>query len=93
MKLEKENKSYSHSDMSNVFNSLRNKKENSFNGKKENKENIDLIRLQSKIQSIALLHRELYASKDKKTVDLQLYFKICFRTRHDTLHCTAFFFT
>ncbi|MQP25284.1 hypothetical protein GFJ94_09425 [Flavobacterium sp. LMO8] len=43
--------------------------------KKENKENIDLIRLQSKIQSIAILHRELYASKDKKTVDLHLYFK------------------
>ena len=43
--------------------------------KNEDKENNDLIRLQSKIQSIALLHRELYASKDKKTVDLQLYFK------------------
>lgn len=43
--------------------------------KNKNKENIDLIRLQSKIQSIALLHRELYASKDKKTVDLQLYFQ------------------
>lgn len=42
--------------------------------KTENKENKDLIRLQSKIQSIALLHRELYASKDKKTIDLQLYF-------------------
>ena len=43
--------------------------------KNKNKENIDLIRLQSKIQSIALLHRELYVSKDKKTIDLQLYFK------------------
>lgn len=41
----------------------------------ENKENNDLVRLQSKIQSIALLHRELYASKDKKTVDLRLYFE------------------
>ncbi len=43
--------------------------------KNEDKENNDLIRLQSKIQSIALLHRELYASKDKKTVDLRLYFE------------------
>ncbi|ESU20009.1 hypothetical protein FCR2A7T_14190 [Flavobacterium cauense R2A-7] len=42
--------------------------------KVEHKENIDLIRLQSKIQSIALLHRELFASKDKKTIDLQVYF-------------------
>jgi two-component system, sensor histidine kinase PdtaS len=42
--------------------------------KAQSKEDKDLIRLQSKIQSIALLHRELYASKDKKTVDLQLYF-------------------
>lgn len=42
--------------------------------KNENKENIDLIRLLSKIQSIALLHRVLYASKDKKTIDLKLYF-------------------
>lgn len=43
--------------------------------KNKNKGDIDLIRLQSKIQSIALLHRELYASKDKKTLDLKLYFE------------------
>jgi two-component sensor histidine kinase len=42
--------------------------------KNKNKENNDLIRLQSKIESIAFLHRELYDSKDKKRINLQLYF-------------------